>query len=395
MKSKALEDELQEILDYWATEVFDEEGKIFIGRVDGRGRKDAQAPLGLVLYARILWSFSAGYKETGKALYKERADRCYALLKDYFYDAEYGGFYWSVQADGEPLSQRKQIYGQAFTLYGLLEYYKICGQDHILAEAWQVFHLVEKFSFDSERGGYLEAFDRNWSPIDDMRLSQKDMNAAKTMNTHLHVLEAYSSLFKVSRDARVARQIKALLNVFARRITDPEKKNLRLFFTREWEPMAGIQSFGHDIEACWLLLEAIDTVYVGEEAPSELTALCFGLAEAAQRGILSDGSMANESVWGEMNRERHWWVQVEASVGFRHVARRTNNDACRAISDRLWDYIVDEIRDPYQGEWFWGRDQEGEVLWQEDKAGFWKGPYHNTRACLELLKLLRMEEGAQ
>lgn len=395
MKSKALEDELQEILDYWATEVFDEEGKIFIGRVDGRGRKDAQAPLGLVLYARILWSFSAGYKETGKALYKERADRCYALLKDYFYDAEYGGFYWSVQADGEPLSQRKQIYGQAFTLYGLLEYYKICGQDHILAEAWQVFHLVEKFSFDSERGGYLEAFDRNWSPIDDMRLSQKDMNAAKTMNTHLHVLEAYSSLFKVSRDARVARQIKALLNVFARRITDPEKKNLRLFFTREWEPMAGIQSFGHDIEACWLLLEAIDTVYVGEEAPSELTALCFGLAEAAQRGILSDGSMANESVWGEMNRERHWWVQVEASVGFRHVARRTNNDACRAISDRLWDYIVDEIRDPYQGEWFWGRDQEGEVLWQEDKAGFWKGPYHNTRACLELLKLLRMEEAVQ
>ena len=392
MNSKVLEAELCAILDYWATEVYDEEMQLFIGRIDNKGRQIKQSPLGLVLYSRILWSFSAGFAATGRGLYKERAERCYLLLKDYFYDREYGGYYWSVQPDGQPLSQRKQIYGQAFALYGLVEFYRISGHSEILEEARQQFDLIEKYSFDPELDGYLDAFERDWTRTQDMRLSQKDMNAAKTMNTHLHILEAYTNLFSVSGDARVASQIKGLLKVFTEHIIEPEKGYMNLYFTREWESMAGIQSYGHDIEACWLLLEAIDAVYADAQEAAEGVAACYRLAEAARGGLLSDGSMACESVWGQIDRERHWWIQAEASVGFRHMAVRTQQEDYHVLSDRLWNYISHEIKDPVQGEWFWGRDQEGEVLWQEDKTGLWKGPYHNTRACLELLKLLKVEE---
>lgn len=394
MNSKELEAELHSILDYWATEVYDEEMQLFIGRTDNKGRQIKQSPLGLVLYSRILWAFSAGFAATGQAVYKERAKRCYLLLKDYFYDREYGGFYWSVQVDGEPLSQRKQIYGQAFVLYGLIEYYRISGHQQVLQEAWQQFDLIEKYSFDPASGGYLDAFERDWSPIQDMRLSLKDMNAAKTMNTHLHILEAYTSLFSVSGDSRAGSGVKALLNIFNERILDPQKGYLNLYFSREWESMAGIQSYGHDMEASWLLLEAIDTVYRDGEAPAGLVNMCYQLADAARGGLLSDGSMACESVWGQIDRERHWWIQAEAAVGFRRLAVGAQRADYRALSDRIWNYIVQEIKDPVHGEWFWGRDEQGEVLWLEDKTGLWKGPYHTTRACLELLKLMKMEENA-
>jgi len=392
MNSRVLEAELCAILDYWAIEVYDEKMQLFIGRTDNKGRKIRESPLGLVLYSRILWSFSAGFAATGRELYKERADRCYLLLKDYFYDREHGGFYWSVQVDGQPLSQRKQIYGQAFALYGLVEYYRVAGHPEILEEAWQQFSLIEKYSFDPEQGGYLDAFERDWTRTQDMRLSQKDMNAAKTMNTHLHILEAYSNLFAVSGDARLGLQIKALLNNFRENIMDPKKGHLNLYFSREWESMADIQSFGHDIEASWLMLEATDSVYADAQEATETVAMCYQLAETACGGLLTDGSMACESGLVQINRERHWWIQAEASVGFRHMAVRTGRTDYRLISDRLWNYITGEIKDRVHGEWYWGRDEHGEVLWLEDKTGLWKGPYHNTRACLELLKLRKLEE---
>ncbi len=387
MNEEALNQELNDILDYWSS-VYDEQTGLFVGRIDNSGRVYPDAPLGGVLYARILWSFSAGYSYTKKPIYKERALQAYKIMKDYFFDREAGGIYWSILPSGEPLQMRKQIYAQAFAMYALAELYKIESDQKIIDEALSLFYLIEKHSHDQENGGYLEAFNRDWEPIEDMRLSERDLNAVKTMNTHLHILEAYANLYEVTKDKKIEICIKKLLDIFATKIVCSENKHLKLFFNGNWDSLSTIQSYGHDIEASWLLMEAAELVY-GKEVPQHLMEVCNDLVFVTAEGLLSDGSLANERHANIIDKQRHWWVQAEAMVGFYYMASRTDNQQYYQVSDRIWKYIYKEIRDTVNGEWFWGRDEKGNILQDEDKVGFWKCPYHNSRACLEILKNLQ------
>jgi len=385
MNEEGLYSELKNILDYWSDQVFDQKSGLFVGRIDNSGKVYPEAPLGSVLYARILWSFSAGYAFTKNIIYKERAVQAYRALKSHFFDAKNGGVYWSVLPDGTPLNKRKQIYAQAFGIYALAEFYKIEASEDVLNDAISLFELIERYSYDKEEGGYLDAFNQDWLPIEDMRLSEKDLNAAKTMNTHLHLLEAYSNLYSIHKSPILKRQINALLEIFLTKIIHPRKKHLQLFFNAQWRPLSSVQSYGHDIEASWLLMEAAERIDK-KNIPEDLVEACNGLGLKSLEGLLEDCSLANEKEGEEINKERHWWVQSEALVGFYCMGLRTNSLPYVQIVESLWDYIQREIKDTNKGEWFWGRDENGNILQNQDKVGMWKCPYHNSRACLELLK---------
>lgn len=387
MDSASFEKELVNILDFWAYNAYDQDSNLFFGRIDNEGNIFAKEPLGSVLYTRILWSFSAGYSYTRNPIYKERALQSYKVIKDYFFDPKYGGLYWSVAPNGEPLEQRKQIYAQAFGIYALVELYKIEPNKVILNDAIELFNLIESHSYDIDNKGYIDAFSFDWQPVKDMRLSEKDMNAPKTMNTHLHLLEAYSNLYTVNQNEKLKSRIIELLHIFSFKIMDSKKKYLRMFFTKDWMPLSTIQSYGHDIEASWLLMKAAENVYI-ENIPQHILESSNSLALSSLAGVQSNGSMANEKEGELVNKERHWWVQAEAVVGFYYLFLRTHEKTHLHYATMAWQYIEREIKDEVNGEWFWGRDEDGNVLQQEDKVGMWKCPYHNSRACLEMLSQL-------
>lgn len=379
--------ELQSILGYWMSNMPDERRGGFIGRVDEHNRRDEEAPRGLVLNARILWAFSAAWRITGQWLYQPVAARAYDYLTAFFFDKEYGGAYWSVTASGEPLNPRKQIYGQAFTLYGLSEYYKVIGDQSVLDQAIEFYRLIEKHSLDPRFGGYFEAFDRNWTSLEDVRLSEKDANEKKTMNTHLHVLEAYANLYQVWPNEGLRERIRQLLDMFLLHIIDKDTGHLGLFFTEYWEPRSTLVSYGHDIEAGWLLHEAALVIEDGQRA-HRLTQLALQLAAVVEEGLDVDGGLWYERTDAQLIREKHWWPQAEAMVGYLRVWRISGDPRWWQRSTAVWDFVKKYLRDAQGGEWYWGVTGDHKPMPGEDKAGFWKCPYHNSRACLEIMRTL-------
>ncbi|PST83757.1 N-acyl-D-glucosamine 2-epimerase [Pedobacter yulinensis] len=380
--------EFQAILHYWKLRMTDPAGG-FYGRIDANEQVDPEADKGVVLNARILWTFAAAYNHGVREEDLNMALRAADYIHACFNDTRYGGVFWSVTAGGKPADTKKQVYAQAFTIYGLAECYRAAGRAQDLELAIALFRLLEKHSFDPLNSGYLEAFLRDWGELADLRLSEKDANEKKTMNTHLHVLEAYTVLYQVWPDPELKQQLLGLLTVFLTRIYDPQTRHLRLFMDENWVSKLAVVSYGHDIEASWLLLEAAAAVN-DEEITRTVRALALDLAGGALEGLAGDGAMIYEydPASGHSNTERHWWVQAEAMVGFLTAARLTNDATFSLAVQRLWDYIQLRIIDPVNGEWFWGRKADGSLMEGEDKAGFWKCPYHNGRACIELLKRL-------
>jgi mannobiose 2-epimerase len=380
--------ELQSILRYWMLYTPDEGRGGFIGRIDHRDEPDAGAPKGLVLNARILWAFSAAWRCTGQWIYRPMATRAYDYLMTYFLDKDHGGLYWSLTASGEPLNKRKQIYGQAFALYGLSEYYRAIGDQSVLDQAIEIYRLIEERSYDPRHGGYFEAFDRDWSSLDDLRLSEKDANEKKTMNTHLHVLEAYANLYQVWPDEGLRERIRQLLDVFTTHIADKTTGHLGLFFTEQWEPRSTIISYGHDIEASWLL-HAAALAIEDLEREERLACMALQLAAAVDAGFDVDGGLWYEQKDGRLAREKHWWPQAEAMVGYLHAWHISGDLRWWQRSAGIWDFVKKYIRHPQGKEWYWGVDADHAPIAGEDKAGFWKCPYHNSRACLEIMRTLQ------
>ena len=388
---KEVFNELQSILRYWMERMPDDRQGGFFGRIDGQGRVDPEAPRGLVLNSRILWSFSAAYRNTGDGLYLPMARRAYEYLTTRHLDSEYGGAFWSLAPDGMPLETRKQVYGLAFCLYGLSEYYAATGEQAALEAAISLFRLIEQHSFDTERKGYYEAFTRDWQSLDDLRLSEKDANEQKTMNTHLHVLEAYTNLYHAWPDALLQQRIKDLLEVFALYIVDGSTGHLGLFFGEDWSVRsAGLVSYGHDIEAAWLLPEAA-AVIGDREWIGKIRLLALKLAVAAAEGLDEDGGLWYERGRKGLLREKHWWPQAEAMVGFLHAWEVSGDAIWYQRSLASWEFVKQYIRDPVGGEWYWGVGADHSPMLGEDKAGFWKCPYHNSRACLEVMRQLGCE----
>lgn len=316
------------------------------------------------------------------------AARAKDYILEHFYDREFGGIYWSLNADGTPLDTKKQFYAIGFVIYGLSEYVRATGDKEALDYAVKLFHDIETHSRDRERGGYIEACTREWGPIDDMRLSDKDENMAKTMNTHLHIIEPYTNLYRVWPDESLREAILSLLDIFFDIMEDEHSHHLGLFFDEGWKRHDKETSYGHDIEASWLLLETAQAI--GDPAV-EARALAHtkAIAEAALEGRCADGSMVYERHGsGSFDNDRHWWVQAENMIGQIYLYKYHGVADAFERACETWTYIKENIVDNEGGEWFWSRRPDGTVNRDEDKAGFWKCPYHNSRMCTEIIRAL-------
>ncbi len=379
------------ILKYWSSYTIDEEHGGFYGSVDNNDIAKVDSAKGIVLNSRILWTFSASSFLLKNKLGKEIADRAFNYINDHFVDEEFGGTYWSVDYKGNVLDSRKQIYGLSFCIYGMSEYYRLTRNQAALDLCISLFNCIEQYSYDSKYGGYYEAFSREWKTIDDMRLSEKDDNQKKTMNSHLHIIEAYTNLYRVWPDDELKKKIVGLLDIFDKHIINKDSYHLNLFFDEQWKPKSSLVSYGHDIEASWLLLQCAETVE--KSGYKELfKKYAIEIAYSASEGLANDGGLLYEyePLDGQLIAEKHSWPQAEAMIGFFNVYQLTGKIKYLQHALKNWEFINEHIIDKKNGEWFWGVDENNVVMAGKDKAGFWKCPYHNTRACMELIS--RIEE---
>lgn len=383
-------DELEVILSWWINNMPDEQGGGFYGSVNNDNIPDFSATKGIVLNSRILWTFSAASQYSDNERCLEMATRAFNYIGNYFIDKEYGGVFWSVDQNSKMLDGKKQIYGLAFCMYGLVEYYKVTSNETALHLAKSLFENIEKFSFDKIKDGYTEAFTRQWEPIDDLRLSEKDNNEKKTMNTHLHIIEAYANLYQVWPEIFLQERINGLLAIFEKYFINKNNHHLNLFFTEDWEIKSSIQSFGHDIEASWLLYECAE-ISGNESYIEQYKEIALQLADTAAAAVDTDGGM-----WYECDpaidhwiKEKHSWPQAEAMVGFFNAYQLSGYQKYLQLSLDSWQFVKKHLKDFKNGEWFWGIKEDYSII-QKDKGGFWKCPYHNSRACMELMKRISL-----
>ena len=383
------------ILSFWQERMVDYQQGGFYGRIDGYNVLHPDAEKGAVLNARILWTFSAAARVLNNTPYRILAARAYDYLMQRFMDREQGGIYWSLNADGTPLDTKKQTYAIAFAIYGLAEYVRLTNNQEALNAAIRLFEDLEAhaYKWDNEKmskckNGYVEALTRNWQPIADMRLSEKDENGVFTMNTHLHVLEAYTNLYRVLKNVqrddvqgtkeRIAKQLRTLIDIFANRIFDPATGHLMLFFDEKWQPSNTHTSPGHDIEAAWLLHEALE-VFGDEELLNQTLPVIHSLAQAAEDDIMD---------------EKEWWCYAEAVVGYidqwklYQDEKPIESNINLELAETAFHYIQTHLMDSENGEWFWTILPDGTPDRTHDKAGFWKCPYHNSRMCIEIIERL-------
>lgn len=375
------------ILPFWMSKMTDTTNGGFYGRITGTDELKPEAEKGAVLNARILWTFSAAYRLLDKPEYLEMATRAKRTVIDHFYDKEYGGIYWSLDYKNRPLDTKKQIYALGFAIYGLSEYARATGDEESLDYAIRLFETIEKYSFDPLKNGYCEALTREWGEMADMRLSNKDENERKTMNTHLHILEPYTNLFRVWKDARLEKQLRNLIVVFTDKILNLKTGHLELFFNDDWTSRYRIVSYGHDIEASWLIHEAA-LVLADKEVLAKTEPLVEYIAAAADEGLMPDGSMIYESFSNQKkdDTDRHWWVQAENVVGHVNLYQHFDDEVAMQKAFRCWEFIKKNLIDYENGEWHWSVRADGRVNTDDDKAGFWKCPYHSGRMCMEIME---------
>ncbi|MBR2291280.1 MAG: AGE family epimerase/isomerase [Prevotella sp.] len=414
---RAMQDVLeQNILRFWQTKMVDRENGGFYGRIDGHEVLHPEAEKGAILNARILWTFSAAYRVLGKPEYLETATYAKDYFIEHFIDHEYGGVYWSLDYKGNPLNTRKQFYAIGFALYGMSEYARATGDREALECALQLFDCIEEHALDPLYNGYIEAMTRDWQPIADMRLSELDANFPKSQNTHLHIIEPYANLYRCLQEIKakescdyvpvlgsvlpvgisvpqetvntVEGALRNIIGIFTDHILNPETHHLHLFFEMDWTRGAGqLESYCHDIECSWLMHEAalvLGDPYVLEK----MEPIVQEVAKASEKGLRPDGSMIHEAnlTTGHVDDDLHWWVQAENVVGWYNIYQHFGDEKALDNALRCWDYIQQNLIDWENGEWHWSRHPDGSLNLVDDKAGFWKCPYHNGRMCLEIIE---------
>lgn len=404
------------ILHFWIDKMVDRENGGFYGRIDAQEVLHPDAEKGAILNARILWSFSAAYRILNKKEYLDMATRAKEYIIQYFIDPEYGGVYWSVDSKGQPLDTKKQFYAIGFAIYGLSEFARATSDREALDYALQLYECIEEHSFDPEHNGYIEACTREWGQIDDMRLSELDANYPKSQNTHLHIIEPYTNLYRCLKEfhaaescnyvpvlgsvlpfgisvpsetlCRVEGSLRNLISIFTDNILNPETHHLDLFFDMDWTREAGaLESYGHDIECSWLMHEA--ALVLGDPyVIDKVEPIVRMVAKASEKGLRPDGSMIHEANLdtGHVDDDLHWWVQAENVVGWFNLYQHFHDEDALDKTLRCWEYIKSQLIDWKNGEWYWSRHSDGTLNTVDDKAGFWKCPYHNSRMCLEIIE---------
>ena len=387
---KELIKELQgHILPFWMANTKDALNGGFYGALTNDLEIHNEVPRSAILCARILWTYATAYRKLGDEEYLGMARWAYDYLTGVFLDPEYGGVYWTVDKTGKPVLDRKHHYAQAFAIYGLSEYYRATKEPQSLALAQTLFQLLEKHAYDPVYGGYTEGSSRKWEALTDMRLSDRDLNCRKSMNTMLHILEAYTNLLRVWPDATLKTSHKALLEIFRQHIVDHSTGHFKLFFDNPWNSLLDNISYGHDIEGSWLLYEAAE-VQGDPRLVEEVRGTAVQMAAAVYRdGLEQDGSLPYEAGPQRLvDSDKSWWVQAEAMVGFYNAYQLSGQEHFAQAASRSWDYIQNKIVDRVHGDWLKRLHRDGTPDNSNYKVGPWECPYHHSRACFEMIDRL-------
>jgi len=385
---KELDAELRNhILEFWMAHAIDHKNGGFYGRVNRYNRPIENALKSAVLNGRILWTFAAAYRMIGDAEYRSVADDAFVYIEEKFWDKEYGGVYWLVNGTGQPYDRKKHNYAQAFALYGYSEYFRATGRQNALDRSIEIFNLMEKHCFDGDNNGYREAFYREWNLLPDAKLNDEDIVVKRSMNTHLHILEAFTHLYRIWPDKTLHDRLKMLIELFLVPMYDSKHHHLYPFFDEQWNVVDTVYSYGHDIEASWLLSEAANVMN-----NARLITATNKLAEEIAYSTLNEGvdkvngGLFNSGKEGEVvDTDKQWWVQAEAIVGFFDAYQKTCNVEFLNAALQIWSYVKDKVKDHKYGDWFFMISQDGKPYLNEDKIGPWKCPYHTARACMEIM----------
>lgn len=382
LRKKAEEELLNNLGPFWL-KLIDNENGGFYGEVTYDLKVNKTSEKGGIQTSRILWFFSAAYCATKNEEYKKAATHAYEFLRDKLIDKEFKGVYWMVDYLGNPIDTRKHVYCQSFAIYALSEYYKATKDKQALDLAMNLFSLVENIGFNKENSAYLEEFDREWNITPNEMLSENGVIAEITTNTHLHVLEGYTNLYSVTNNRVVGERLKELIYTFYNKIYDKEQHLLKIFFDSEWNTIIDVKSYGHDIEASWLIDDAYKALNLKDES---IEKMIIDIAYNIKAQIQEDGSLINESENGVKDYTRVWWVQVEAMVGYLNAYERTHDESFLNIVNNLMTYTMKNMVDPREGgEWYWSIEPNGKPT-ERSVIESWKTPYHNGRFCLEFMK---------
>ena len=385
--ANALRENITEnILPFWTSKMIDTINGGFYGRIDGNNLLHPDAVKGGILNARILWTFSSAFRVLKDSAYLKTATRARDYILEHFIDKQFGGAYMSLKANGEPADIRKQVYTQAFFIYSLSEYYLASGDEESLTTAKSIYSLLEKNCLDVQYNGYFEVFSREWQRTHDRIIGEKSKHDEKGMNTHLHLMEAYANLYRAWPDPGLKQSLKNLIEIFYDKIIDKQSFHLICFSDKKWQSTSPIESYGHDIETSWLLVEAADLLN-DSELTDRIEKLSLKMARAAEAGIQSDGSMVYErnKVKDLVDKNRDWWTQAETVVGFVNAYQLSGEVSYLDKAENTWKYISGNFVDTKEGEWFNSISESG-ARSKGDKAGYWKCPYHNSRMCLEIIR---------
>jgi mannobiose 2-epimerase len=386
-KTEVEQELIRNILPFHIEKVTDLDNGGFYGYVSNDLQVKKDAPKGLIQNARLLWTYSQAYRVLKNPVYLNTADRAYHYLLNYFWDKDFGGLFWLLDYQGHPLDTIKMTYGQAFGIYSLSEYYLAAGQAQSLDKAIEIYRLLEKYIYDSQDRGYFEGGRRDWSAVGAIQLSPVDLNAPKSMNAHLHVLEAYTNLLRAWDDAGLRTKLKELIQVTLDHIIDPHTGHFRLFFDKKWQSRSTQISYGHDIEGSWLLVEAAE-VLGDDDLLTQAKVVALKMAQATyNEGLDAEGGVYNEAdPSGITHPDKDWWPQAEAVVGFLNAYHLSGQPHFLEASFKSWEFIKKYIIDHQHGEWFWGVNPAGLPLAHREKVGPWKSSYHNSRACIEVMR---------
>ena len=383
---------VNQLIPFW-NNLEDKENGGFYGYVDKDLRIEKKAAKGVIINSRILWFYSAAYQLLKDEELLHKADQAYAFLKEHCYDQLNGGVYWSLTYDGKPLDSIKHTYNQAFAIYALSEYYMASANKEALELAYEIYELIEGKCRDKD--GYLESFavDFTFDPNND-KLSENGVMAQRTMNTLLHVLEAYTNLYKADHNQKVKEKLKTIINIFETKIYDSNNRRMKVFFDKEYNSLIDLYSYGHDIETSWLM-DKTREVLDDEEYSSRILKMTDSMASEVLKYAYDENihALFNECENGINDEKKVWWVQAEAVIGFYNAYQKMpKRKDFQDASARIFDFIQEKMIDPRCGEWYENILPDSTVDLSRGIVHEWKGPYHNGRMCMEMYRRLSVTE---